>query len=92
MKLALQQATVRLDLWPGISVAYFDIMNKPLKWNDLHNDTNNIVAKGDVWMKTRFPFLSSLNKSHIQVLKDCENQVPSPNLRGDNFPGLGYVD
>lgn len=67
-------------------------MNKPLKWNDLHNDTNNIAAKGDVWTKTHFPLISSPNKSHIQVLKDCESQVPSPNQRGDSFPGYGYVD
>lgn len=67
-------------------------MKKPLTWNDLHNDTNNIAAKGDVWTKTPFPFISSPNKSHIQVLKDYENQVPYPNQRGDNVPGLGYVD
>lgn len=60
------------------------MISLPQQLNGLHCDTNNIVAKGDVWTKTHVPLKSSANKKHkystfvkIRYLIRGNGNVPS---------------
>lgn len=76
VQLALQDASVLLDLWPGILVVCFIVLCYQSYWMASTVTENKAAAKRDVWTKTHFPLKSSANKEKNQALHQGEGSFP----------------